>query len=196
MDKARISSRHFGAVSCPAFLASGSVTGLYCASKLAIEPAPLLKVLARDANVKRKLDRSDEFDLEALGLTEAVSCFNLSEGAQGRGDQRRWPRAFDRAQTFGRAQNTGHHHRCNGKASMGHGSPLRLRRQLSQLGLRSRFHSVGQRRAGWPVIKLLEQAGIEFRTGASPGVVLRRAGPRSSTDGASAFEAEGCRFKS
>src|SRR4051794_8483007 len=131
MDKTRISSRHFGAVSCPAFLASGSVTCLHCASKLAIEPAPLLKVLARDANVKRKLDRSDEFDLEALGLTKAVSCFNLSEGAQGRGDQRRWPRAFDRAQTFGRAQNTGHHHRCSGKVSMGHGSPLRLRRQLS-----------------------------------------------------------------
>src|SRR3954469_13723036 len=101
MDKARISSRHFGAVSCPAFLASGSVTGLHCASKLAIEPAPLLKVLARDASVERKLDRSDEFDLEALGLTEAVCCFNLSEGAQGRGDQSQCLRPFAEAQPLG-----------------------------------------------------------------------------------------------
>src|SRR3954468_19606236 len=88
MDEIRISSREFRAVSCPAFLAAGSVTRLHRASKIAIEPAALLNVLTRDADVQRKLDRPDEFDLEALGLAEAVSCFNRSKGAQSRGDQR------------------------------------------------------------------------------------------------------------
>src|SRR3954464_5038985 len=90
MNEARISSREFRTVNRLAFFASGSVTRVHCALKVAIEPAALLKVLARDTNVKHKLDRSSEFDLEALGLTQAVSCFDLSECAQGRGDQRRW----------------------------------------------------------------------------------------------------------
>ena len=89
MDEARISSRKFRAVNGPALFASGSVTRLHSAPKLSIEPAALLKVLARDTNVKHKLDRSKEFDLEALSLTQAVSCFDLSECAQSRGDQRR-----------------------------------------------------------------------------------------------------------
>src|SRR5215204_3343001 len=94
MDEARISSREFRAVSGLALFASGSGTRLQCAPKLSVEPAALLKILACDTNVKHKLDRSNEFDLEALGLTQAVSCFDLSEGAQSRGDQRRWCRAF------------------------------------------------------------------------------------------------------
>ena len=97
MDEARISSREFRAVNGPAFFASGLVIRLHGAPKLAIEPTALLKVLARDTNVKHKLDRSKEFDLEALSLTQAVSCFDLSEGAQSRGDQRRWCWAFVRA---------------------------------------------------------------------------------------------------
>ncbi len=78
-------SRECRAVSCPAFLAAGPVTRLQGAPKLAMEPTALLQVLACDANVQHKLDRSDEFDLEALGLTEAVSGFNRSECAQCRG---------------------------------------------------------------------------------------------------------------
>ena len=97
MNEARISSREFRAVNRLAFFAPSSVTRLQCALKVAIEPAALLKILARDTNVKHKLDRSNEFDLEALGLTQAVSCFDLSEGAQSRGDQRRWCWALVRA---------------------------------------------------------------------------------------------------
>src|SRR5215204_5897983 len=135
MDEARISSREFRAVTGPAFFASGLVTRLHCAPKLAIEPTTVLKVLARETNVEHKFNRSNEFDLEALGLTQAVSCFNLSECAQSRGDQRR------RGCAFGRAQNAGHKHRHNGKTSTGHEPPFCLQRQLSQLGLLSRFHS-------------------------------------------------------
>src|SRR5689334_16686345 len=103
MDEIRISNRRFGAVSCSAFLAAGSVTRLHRASKRAMEPAALLNVLARDADVQRKLDRPDKFDLDALGPAEAVSCFNRSKGAQGCADQRRWRRTFDRAHGIGRA---------------------------------------------------------------------------------------------
>src|SRR5205085_2998320 len=39
--------------------------------------------LTRDPDIERKLDRPDEFDLEALGLAEAVSRFNRSKGVQG-----------------------------------------------------------------------------------------------------------------
>ena len=62
----------FRAVSYTAFLAPGSVTRLHCALKVAMEPAVLPNVLARDAHVQRKLDGVDELDLEALGLTQAV----------------------------------------------------------------------------------------------------------------------------
>src|SRR5829696_5959623 len=119
MDETRISSREVRAVRGSAFLASGSVTCLHCAPKVAIEPAALLKGLARDASFKRKLGRSNEYDLEALRLTEAVSCLDLSERAQNRSDPRRSRRAFDRAQAFGRAQNAGRNHRRNWETSMG-----------------------------------------------------------------------------
>src|SRR5215207_142910 len=131
MDEARISSREFRAVKSPAFFASGSVARLHGAPKLAIEPTALLKVLSRDTNVKHKLDRSDEFDLEALGLTQAVSCFGLSEGAQSCGDERRRGGAFSRAQAFGRAQNAGHKHRRKAKTSTGHRPPFCLQKQLT-----------------------------------------------------------------
>jgi hypothetical protein len=89
MDEARMFGCEFRAVSYTAFLAPGSVTRLHCALKVAMEPAALPNVLARDARVQRKLDGVDEFDLEALGLTQAVGGLNFSEGAQRCGDQRR-----------------------------------------------------------------------------------------------------------
>ena len=130
MDEIRISSREIQTVSCLAFLAAGAVTRLHRTAKFVIEHAALLKVLTRDAEIECKLDRPDEFDLEALGLAEAVSRFTRSKGVQGCADQRRWRRTFDRSQGLGRAQNAGHHYCCDGETSRRHGPLFCLQRQF------------------------------------------------------------------